>query len=135
MEQWNGTQYPENVLNQILLFSCGVPRLLQHAFNSKGDLSTTIDVAVNEMTTCLKESYGSAGPFLLTQRRLYHWFFARLFDGMRQRAARVKLHRGHLRNGQWFSMQEQRFHLTAQSWFHDPCGVGTTKSVQSLKVI
>ena len=63
MKGWNGTQYEENVLNQIVLFSGGVPRLLRYASETSGVLRSTAQTALNEMSRCLGESYGSAGPF------------------------------------------------------------------------
>ena len=63
MKHWNGTQYDENVLNQIVLFSGGVPRLLRYASETSGVLRSTAQTALNEMSRCLEESYGSAGPY------------------------------------------------------------------------
>ena len=52
------------MLNQIVLFSGGVPRLLRYASETSGVLRSTAQTALNEMSRCLEESYGSAGPFL-----------------------------------------------------------------------
>ncbi|CAE7560237.1 unnamed protein product, partial [Symbiodinium microadriaticum] len=62
MQQWNGTQYDENVFNQIVFFSGGVPRLLRHAFETSGIFKSKAATAFNAMSKCFKESYGSAGP-------------------------------------------------------------------------
>ena len=62
MKQWNGTQYDENVFNQIVFFSGGVPRLLRYAFETSGIFKSKAATAFNAMSKCFKESYGSAGP-------------------------------------------------------------------------
>ena len=63
MVQWRGTQYDENVLNQIFLFSAGVPRLLEYVFQTDGELASTFEIAFNAMSKCFESSYGSAAPF------------------------------------------------------------------------
>ena len=63
MEQWNETIYDDPTFNQIMLFSCGVPRLLQFAFQADGELAkASAEIALNEMSKCFQESYKSAAP-------------------------------------------------------------------------
>ena len=62
MQGWQGKQYEDDVFEQMHLFSSGVPRLLQWAFEAGGDLSTA-QIALNEMSRCFEESYASAAPF------------------------------------------------------------------------
>ena len=64
MVQWGGTQYDEKVLNQIFLFSAGVPRLLEYVFQTDGELASTFEIAFNAMSKCFQSSYGSAALFL-----------------------------------------------------------------------
>ena len=59
MQGWQGTQYEDDVFEQMHLFASGVPRLLQWAFEAGGDLSTA-QIALNEMSRCFKDSYASA---------------------------------------------------------------------------
>ena len=63
MVQWGGTQYGEEVLNQIYLFSAGVPRLLEYVFQTDGELRSTFEIAFNAMSECFESSYRSAAPF------------------------------------------------------------------------
>ena len=63
MVQWGGTQYGEEVLDQIYLFSAGVPRLLEYVFQTDGELASTFEIAFNAMSECFKNSYSSAAPF------------------------------------------------------------------------
>ena len=63
MQQWNKTIYDDPTFNQIMLFSCGVPRLLQWAFQADGELTkASTEIALNEMSMCFAESYKSAAP-------------------------------------------------------------------------
>ncbi|CAE7831638.1 unnamed protein product [Symbiodinium sp. CCMP2592] len=62
MVQRSGKQYGNDVLKQVHLFSGGVPRLLEFAFQAPGELSTEV-VAMNAMTMCFSDSYASAAPF------------------------------------------------------------------------
>ena len=57
------TQYKDEVFNQIFLLSAGVPRLLEFAFQTAGELASTIPVAFNAMSGCFKEAYQFAAPF------------------------------------------------------------------------
>ena len=61
MKQRGGKQYGKDVLKQVHLFSGGVPRLLEYAFQASGELSTEV-VAMNAMTMCFRDSYSSAAP-------------------------------------------------------------------------
>ncbi|CAE7355458.1 unnamed protein product [Symbiodinium sp. CCMP2456] len=79
MKQWNGTQYDENVFNQIVFFSGGVPRLLRHAFETSGIFKSKAATAFNAMSKCFKGRMGLPDLVFLTQQLLYHWFFARPF--------------------------------------------------------
>ncbi|CAK9011303.1 unnamed protein product [Durusdinium trenchii] len=63
MVQWGGTQYGEEVLDQIYLFSAGVPRLLEYVFQTDGELRSTFEIAFNAMSECFESSYRSAAPF------------------------------------------------------------------------
>ena len=63
MIQWGGTQYDEKVFNQLFLFSAGVPRLLEFAFQTGGELASTFAAAFNAMSKCFQSSYTSAAPF------------------------------------------------------------------------
>ena len=63
MQQMGGTQYDEKVLNQLFLFSAGVPRLLEFAFQTGGELASTFAAAFNAMSKCFQSSYISAAPF------------------------------------------------------------------------
>ena len=63
MVQWGGTQYGEEVLDQIYLFSAGVPRLVEYVFQTDDELASTFEIAFNAMSECLKKSYSSAAPF------------------------------------------------------------------------
>ena len=63
MVQWGGTQYGEEVLDQIYLFSAGVPRLLEFVFQTDGELRSTFEIAFNAMSECFESSYRSAAPF------------------------------------------------------------------------
>ena len=62
MKQRSRKQYGKDVLKQVHLFSGGVPRLLEFAFEAPGELSTEA-VAMNAMTMCFGDSYSSAAPF------------------------------------------------------------------------
>ena len=65
MEGWKGMQYGDDTLKQIHLFSSGVPRLLQYAFQARSCvLSNAHVIALYEMFQCFEESYESAAPFL-----------------------------------------------------------------------
>ena len=64
MQQWNKTTYDDPTFNQVMLFSCGVPRLLQWAFQADGELTkASTEIALNEMSKCFAESYKSAAPW------------------------------------------------------------------------
>ena len=61
--QWGGTQYDEKVLIQIVRCFAGVPRLLEFVFQTDGELASTLEIAVNAMSECFKNSCSSAAPF------------------------------------------------------------------------
>ena len=63
MIQWGGTQYDEKVFNQLFLFCGGVPRLLEFAFQTSGEVASTFAAAFNAMSKCFQSSYKSAAPF------------------------------------------------------------------------
>jgi hypothetical protein len=59
MKEWGGKQYADDVLDQVHLFSCGVPRLLEAAFNATGELATNHS-AMNAMSAYREGSYTDA---------------------------------------------------------------------------
>ncbi|CAJ1363451.1 unnamed protein product, partial [Effrenium voratum] len=63
MKGWRGTQYQEEEFNKIHLFSAGVPRLLEAAFQTRGELASTAQVALNAMSRKFKSSYRDAAPY------------------------------------------------------------------------
>ncbi|CAJ1371780.1 unnamed protein product [Effrenium voratum] len=56
MQEWQGTQYNNRV------FNAGVPRLLERAFQTTGELSSTAPAAFMYMEQCFQSAYGCAGP-------------------------------------------------------------------------
>ena len=63
MKGWRGTQYQEEEFNKIHLFSAGVPRLLEAAFQTRGELASTAQVALNAMSNEFESSYADAAPY------------------------------------------------------------------------
>ncbi|CAJ1352506.1 unnamed protein product, partial [Effrenium voratum] len=63
MKGWRGTQYQEEEFNKIFLFSAGVPRLLEAAFQTRGELASTAQVALNAMSNEFESSYADAAPY------------------------------------------------------------------------
>ncbi|CAJ1411380.1 unnamed protein product, partial [Effrenium voratum] len=63
MKGWRGTQYQEEEFNNIYLFSAGVPRLLEAAFQTRGELASTAQVALNAMSNEFESSYADAAPY------------------------------------------------------------------------
>ncbi|CAJ1387304.1 unnamed protein product, partial [Effrenium voratum] len=63
MKGWRGTQYQEEEFNNIYLFSAGVPRLLEVAFQTRGELASTAQVALNAMSNEFESSYADAAPY------------------------------------------------------------------------
>ena len=75
MEQWNETIYDDPTFNQ-MIFSCGVPRLLQCAFQADGKLAkASAEIALNEMSKCFQELYKSAAPYTVLVPRIWWWAF------------------------------------------------------------
>ncbi|CAJ1384716.1 unnamed protein product [Effrenium voratum] len=63
MKGWRGTQYQEEEFNKIYLFSAGVPRLLEAAFQTRVELASTAQVALNAMSNEFESSYADAAPY------------------------------------------------------------------------
>ncbi|CAJ1442236.1 unnamed protein product [Effrenium voratum] len=63
MAEWGGMQYKKKELDNIHLFSAGVPRLLEAAFQTWGELASTAQVALNAMSQEFRSSYADAAPY------------------------------------------------------------------------
>ncbi|CAJ1401064.1 unnamed protein product [Effrenium voratum] len=63
MAEWGGPQYKKKEFNNIHLFSAGVPRLLEAAFQTWGELASTAQVALNAMSQKFRSSYADAAPY------------------------------------------------------------------------
>jgi len=124
MVQWGGTQYGEEVLDQIYLFSAGVPRLLEYVFQTDGELASTFEIAFNAMSECFKNSYASAAPFFDQPDVACCWFFAQQFVGTQPTGS---LCLGHRQGGQTFSTQEPHFQMALLCWCRSFGGFGIRK--------
>ncbi|CAJ1382587.1 unnamed protein product [Effrenium voratum] len=63
MAEWGGMQYKKKEFDNIHLFSAGVPRLLEAAFQTWGELASTAQVALNAMSQEFRSSYADAAPY------------------------------------------------------------------------
>ncbi|CAJ1400187.1 unnamed protein product [Effrenium voratum] len=63
MAEWGGLQYKKKEFDNIHLFSAGVPRLLEAAFQTWGELASTAQVALNAMSQEFRSSYADAAPY------------------------------------------------------------------------
>ena len=63
MAEWGGSQCKKEEFNNIHLFSAGVPRLLEAAFQTWGELASTAQVALNAMSQQFRSSYADAAPY------------------------------------------------------------------------
>ena len=64
MKEWRGTQYQEEKFDKVHLFSAGVPRLLEAAFQTSTEsANSTAQVALNAMSRDSKSSYADAAPY------------------------------------------------------------------------
>ncbi|CAJ1342119.1 unnamed protein product [Effrenium voratum] len=63
MAEWGGMQYKKKEFDNIHLFSAGVPRLLEAAFQTWGELPSTAQVALNAMSQEFRSSYADAAPY------------------------------------------------------------------------
>ena len=63
MAEWGGTQYKKEEFDNIPLFSAGVCRLLEAAFQTWGELASTAQVALNAMWQEFRSSFADAAPY------------------------------------------------------------------------
>ena len=63
MAEWGGTQYKKEEFDNIHLFSAGVCRLLEAAFQTWGELASTAQVALNAMWQEFRSSFADAAPY------------------------------------------------------------------------
>ena len=117
MAEWGGPQYKKKEFNNIHLFSAGVPRLLEAAFQTWGELASTAQVALNAMSQKFRSSYADAAPYF---RQPEVALALVLCSAVRWPAEGHQLVPGTLLRS---SGQEQHFQTTSPYWFHGCGGV------------
>ena len=121
MVQWRGTQYGEEVLDQIYLFSAGVPRLLEYVFQTDGELASTLRLHSTPCPNVLKIPIHLQRLSLINQMWHCRWFFAQQFVGTQPTGS---LCLGHRQGGQTFSTQEPHFQMALLCWCRSFGGFG-----------